>query len=714
MSGRFHRPESLSLTPDLSFSRQKLDRPTGLGFPWGAVAPIGRQPCRPVLFVMAVLMIGVCARADDPAGNDSAAKAAPATTAASAPSATDATEKKAEQPANKPEQKPEAKPEAKPAAKSAEKPEAKPAEKSGHQPAGKAEKPAEKKPAAPPAPKVANVVRFTLRGSMPEGPAAPGLFAELQTSLSALIERFDAVAADKSVAAVWLRIEDLAVGYGKLQELRDAIARMRAAGKFVVAELTNAETAEYLVASACDRVVLAPCGNLLLPGVRAEVTFYKGLFDKLGIEFDMMQMGKFKGAAEPFTRAEMSDEFRENMTAIIDDVYERQAELIAGDRGMKDYQVKVLIDQGLFTPSAAQRAKLVDQVAYADQIESDLRKRLKVDQLKINTRYRKKQVDADFSGIGGFMKFMELLMGGKPGARPSKNKQIAVIYAVGAIVEGKSEADLFGESTVGSSTIVAAIRQAAENPKVAAIVLRIDSPGGSATASDLIWREVTRCEKPVIASMGDVAASGGYYIAMGADKILAAPTTITGSIGVVGGKVVLRGLYDKLGLTTETISRGDRSGTLSSNSTFSPEERKAWQEMMRETYRQFVDKAAQGRKKPRRELEEMAQGRVYTGRQALDLGLVDQLGTLRDAIAEARSAAGLKDDEPTDILVLPEPKSFFEQLLGLDEEVSLRSAVEPAVALWPEAAAALGKVRTIRKLVREPVLMWMPYEVRLK
>lgn len=657
---------------------------------------------RAALSLTVVLLLGASVWADESAGDNSAPKAAPAAAA----------EKNAEQPAAKPEQKPDAKSAAKPA----EKPEAKPS----HQPASKADekpaekKPAEKKPAAPPAPKAANVVRFTLRGSMPEGPAAPGLFAELQTSLKDLVERFDAVAADKSVSAVWLRIENLAVGYGKLQELRDAIARMRAADKYVVAELTNAETAEYLVASACDRVVLAPCGNLLVPGVRAEVTFYKGLFDKLGVEFDMMQMGKFKGAAEPFTRAEMSDEFRENMTAIIDDVYQRQAELIAGDRGMKDYQVKVLIDQGLFTPAAAQRAKLVDQVAYADQIELDLRKRLKVDELKINTRYRKKQVDTDFSGIGGFMKFMELLMGGKPGARPSKNKQIAVIYAVGPIVEGKSEADLFGESTVGSSTIVGAIRQAAENPKVAAIVLRIDSPGGSATASDLIWREVTRCEKPVVASMGDVAASGGYYIAMGADTILAAPTTITGSIGVVGGKVVLRGLYDKLGLTTETISRGDRSGTLSSSSAFSPEDRKAWQEMMRETYRQFVDKAAQGRKKPRRELEQLAQGRVYTGRQALENGLVDQLGTLSDAIAAARKAAGLKDEEPTDVLVLPEPKSFFEQLLGLDEEVSLQSAVEPALALWPEAAAALGKVRTIRKLVREPVLMWMPYDVRLK
>lgn len=631
-------------------SSQKLQQPLRAGFVRRAAAPMGWRFCRPALVVMVAFIIGVGAWAGEPAGNDSATKA--------------------------------------PASAS--------------------------KQAAPSAPKVANVVRFTLRGSLPEGPAAPGLFAELQTSLHDLVERFDAVAADKSVAAVWLRIEDLAVGYGKLQELRDAIQRMRAAGKYVVAELTNAETAQYLVASACDRVVLAPCGNLLLPGVRAEVTFYKGLFDKLGVEFDMMQMGKFKGAAEPFTRAEMSDALRENMTAIIDDVYQRQAELIAGDRGMKDYQVKVLIDQGLFTPSAAQRAKLVDQVAYADQIEADLRKRLKVDELKINTRYRKKQVDTDFSGIAGFMKFMELLMGGKPGARPSKNKQIAVVYAVGPIVEGKSEADLFGESNVGSSTIVGAIRQAAENPKVAAIVLRIDSPGGSATASDLIWREITRCEKPVIASMGDVAASGGYYIAMGADKILAAPTTITGSIGVVGGKMVLRGLYDKLGLTTETISRGDRSGTLSTNSTFSPEERKAWQEMMRETYRQFVDKAAQGRKKPRRELEELAQGRVYTGRQALENGLIDQLGTLRDAIAAARAAAGLKDDEPTDLMVLPEPKSFFEQLLGLDEDVSLQSAVEPAVALWPEAAAAWAKMRTIRKLIREPVLMWMPYDVRLK
>jgi len=269
---------------------------------------------------------------------------------------------------------------------------------------------------------------------------------------------------------------------------------------------------------------------------------------------------------------------------------------------------------------------------------------------------------------------------------------------------------MFGESSyVGSTTVVAALRKAADDDKVAAIVLRVDSPGGSATASDLIWRETVRMKQPLIASMGDVAGSGGYYIAMGAKKIFAAPGTLTGSIGVLGGKLVTRGLYDKLGLNTEVIARGANSGALSSCQPFSDAERKVWTEVLQQTYHEFVSKAAEGRKKTYNDLEALAQGRVYSGAAAKKIGLVDELGTLDDAIAAAKVAAGLKPNEEVELLTLPEPKSLFEQLFGGDA-----AAAEDLKTLFPEGAELLRQGNMLRRMLDQKILTWMPYRVEVK
>jgi protease IV len=552
------------------------------------------------------------------------------------------------------------------------------------------------------------VVHFTITGSYPEGPTSLGLFGDMQPSLASAIERMDQAADDKTVAAVWLRVEGLDLGRGKVHELRAAVGRIRKAGKPVYAEICSADTAEYLVASACDEVVMPSSGVLTIPGVRAEITFYKGLLDKVGVEFDVLQMGRYKGAAEPFTRTSMSPALRESFEALVDDTYEHLASTIADDRKMKDYQVKTLLDQGLFTAAAAKKAGLIDQVVYADQFEDSLRKKLKADAVEVVRDYKKKRIDTDFSGFSGMMKLMELVLGGKPSEKAGKQKKIAVVYAVGEIVEGKGASDLFGESAIGSSSFVSTLRKAAEDPKVVAVVLRIDSPGGSAVASDLIWRETVRIKKPLVASMGDVAGSGGYYIAMGAKKIFAEPGTLTGSIGVVGGKVVLRGLYDKLGVSTEVISRGEKSGSFSSTQPFTPEERKAWTALLQETYHQFVSKAAQGRKLSYQELEKHAQGRVYTGRMAKAIGLVDELGTLQDAIAEAKKAAGLKADEPVDLMILPRPQTIFEQIFG---DASISSEFD---AIPPELLKPLRQARLWRRLFAERTLLWMPFAVKVK
>ncbi len=399
------------------------------------------------------------------------------------------------------------------------------------------------------------VVVQTIEGEYAEGPTSPGVFGDMKPSLATLVQRLDAAAADKDVAAVWLKIDDLAIGRAKVYELRGAIARLRKAHKPVYAELTTADARQYMLASACDRVVMPPPGVLLIPGVRAEVTFFKGLLDKLGLQFDVLKMGKYKGAAEPFTRKEMSAPLRESYEALVEDNYQDLLGVIAADRHLKDYQVKTYVDRGLFTAEDAKKAGLIDDVLYTDQLEEAIKKDLKTGKVEVVTNYKKHKIDADFSGLGGMVKLIEIFSGAKTTTTIGKKPKIAVVYAVGPIMEGKGDGGMFGSSVIGSTTMVAAIKKAIDDPKVLAIVLRIDSPGGSAVASDLIWRKTVRSKKPVIASMSDVAGSGGYYIAMGAKKIFAAPCTLTGSIGVIGGKLVTRGLYDKLGLNTEVIAR---------------------------------------------------------------------------------------------------------------------------------------------------------------
>jgi protease-4 len=553
------------------------------------------------------------------------------------------------------------------------------------------------------------VVRFSLKGEYPEGVSEEGPFSDMQPTLSKLMDRLNEAKADKEVKAIWLRIEDLELGRGKINEVRSAIAAIRKAGKPVYAELVSAETGAYLIASACDYIYMPSSGDLALPGVRLEMMFYKGLLDKLGLQYEMLHMGKYKGAAEPMTRTTMSAPLRESLQSIVDDTYDNMVETIAKDRHLPDYTVKTLIDRGLFCAADAKDAGLIDEVTYADDFEKSLGKRLKLGKVDVDTAYKKKQAE-DYSGLGGFMKLMEALSGGKKSERSGGNKQkIAIVYAVGEITEGKSASGLFGGSTLGSTTMVEALNKAFADPKVVAVVLRVDSPGGSATASDLIWHATQNQKKPMVASMGNVAGSGGYYITMGAKKIYAEPGTLTGSIGVLGGKLVTEGLYGKLGLNTEVVSRGKNSGILTSTSPFSPDERKIWLRYMEQTYHEFVSKAAQGRHMDYEKLEALAQGRVYTGRQAKKLGLVDEIGTLKDAIAAAKKLAGLKADADVDTLVLPEPKSFFEQLMGGDGP-----ELDDFTSVLPGSLKALGNAKAWKHLLGSKVLTWMPYHIELK
>ena len=354
-------------------------------------------------------------------------------------------------------------------------------------------------------------------------------------------------------------------------------------------------------------------------------------------------MGKYKNAPNQLTETGFTGPHREQMDALLDSLFGQFVAGIAKSRGKTEAEARALVDGGPYDGARALDAGLVDELLYEDELLS----RLKGAERVTAGRYVKGSRGFSFDG------------------RP----KLALIYAVGDIVSGESQSG-FGGEFVGSDTIARAIRQARKDDSVRAIVLRIDSPGGSGTASDVMWREVTLAKKakPVIMSMGDVAASGGYYLAMGGDAIVAEPGTITGSIGVFGGKISLRGLYDKVGLSKEILTRGKNAALFSSYRPWTDEERQSFRKIMTSFYDEFVQKAASGRGKTYDEIHAVAQGRVWTGAEALKVGLVDQLGGLEVAVSLAKERAKIGKDQEVALVVMPERKSFFESVLERQED----------------------------------------------
>lgn len=570
-------------------------------------------------------------------------------------------------------------------------------------------------------PGAVTLAHIKLAGSMEEGPVAEDpLFGGGTENFKAKLDRIRKAKEDTGVQGLLLQLDGVEASWGKLDELRRAVADFRKAGKKAFALIEAGEMPDYVIALACDEICMPESGWLMLTGLRAEVSFYKELLKHLGVKADMLQMGDFKGAAEPYTRDSMSPAFRKQLESVLDDYFEMGlvASIVQGRNGknLTAEQVKKLIDRGPYTAKAALAAGLVDRVAYSDQFQASLKSALKADELKVTRNYgQAKKEEIDFSNpLTAIMKLLS-----SPKATVSTKPKVAVIYAVGVINTGKSSSNPLSGDSVGSTTLIEAIRQAEEDKTVHAIVLRVDSPGGSALASDLIWNELNRCRKPVIASMGDTAASGGYYISMAARRIYAEPGTLTGSIGVVGGKMALGGLYDKVGIKTDIISRGANSGIMSSSTPFTDAERTAMTSLMKDVYDQFLDKAAAGRKKAggaltRSELEKLAGGRIWTGRQAKANGLVDELGTLEDAIRAARDLTDMEKDKLPELLILPKPRSFLDSLLDGGASTRLQLRQLPVLRELPELGAHVGTVEGLLRLRGEPVWAIVPCQVRVK
>ncbi len=504
-------------------------------------------------------------------------------------------------------------------------------------------------------------------------PLADVLGATVGTSLIEIDSALRKAAVDDRIGAVVLTIEPLACGFGKVQELRSAIARFRSeTDKPIIARMDFAGNKEYYLASACTEIYMPPEGTLFFTGLRFSVTFFKGTLDKLGVEAEFTRIGEYKSAVEPYTREEMSDEFRAVLDAMADDLYGRMVADIAADRGMEVAALEAIIDDPSITAVGALEAGLVDELLYRDEIEQRL-----------------KPADAEDWPLIDLDTYA-LVPPGSLGL--GKGPQVAVIYCEGQIMSGESTPPVWGgDATMGSSTITRALRSAREDEDIEAVVLRVDSPGGSSLASDLIWREVqlTREEKPVVVSMSDYAASGGYYIAMGADEIVAEPGTLTGSIGVFSGKFSFEETYDKIGLSVETVERGEFADMLTSSRPYTPEERDVIAEAIEEFYQSFITKAAQGRGVEPEEIDRVARGRVWTGSQAAEIGLVDQVGGFRVALDAAKQRAGIAPDQEVSLVVLPEQYTLLDEILGVTG-ASSRAAGHGGAG----ASAALRSLRT--------------------
>ncbi len=558
------------------------------------------------------------------------------------------------------------------------------------------------------------LAHIKLEGELPESAGQVSFFGDLGIDLRKTIARLDKAADDKTITAIVLEIDNAALSRGKLNELRDSITRIRKGGKKIYAQMESADGSQLLLASACDEIVIPEAGVVLIPGVQLEIAYYKDLLEKVGIEADMLHVGDSKGAAEPLMRRNMSEPVRKNLTALVDDLYDQMLTTLASDRDLQIEEVRKVVNQGLLTATQAKEAGLVDRVEYFDEFRTHLTKEYKADKLVYVVNYGKQEIDTDFSGPMGMMKLFQSILGASTSGDGATGPKIALVYAVGPIMSGESQSGLSGEA-MGSETIVEALHKANDDKDVKAIVLRIDSPGGSALASDMIWRATQSIEKPIIASMGDVAASGGYYIAMGADKIFAEPGTITGSIGVVGGKLAMNGLYKKVGITTDAIRRGDNSNMFSLTEKFSEGERKVVENMMQDIYRLFTTKAAAGRKMDLAKLEALASGQVYTGRIAKRQGLIDEVGTLKDAFQAAKVAGGLDPEKKYQLLVLPEPVNPLEELFGADLDKERETHILSGLnSLVPELAGPLTHAVQLRKLMREPAMLLMPFWVEVK
>ena len=484
---------------------------------------------------------------------------------------------------------------------------------------------------------------------IPDNPTAKFLMNERPT-VRDVVDAIDRGAEDDRVVGMVAKIGAPPLGMAKVQEIREAVQRFRAHKKFAIA---YAETfgefgpgnGAYYLATAFDQIYLQPSGDIGLTGIIMETPFVKGTLAKLGMTFHGDHRYEYKNALNTLTETKYTSPHKEAMTAIMTSWFNQMKEGICQARQIAPEKFQAMVDGGPYLGKEAVDAKLVDGVAYRDQVYTQARS-------KAGAR-------AQFLYLGKYLD--------RAGHPHERGKAIALVFGLGGVTRGKSDYDpVQGSQNMGSDTVAGAIRAAAADKDVKAILFRVDSPGGSYVASDTIWREVVNARKagkPVIVSMGDLAGSGGYFVAMAADKIVAQPGTITASIGVLGGKMLTSGLWDKVGLSWDEVHQGNNATMFTGTHDYTPAEWARFEAWLDRVYVDFTGKVADGRKLPKEKVLEIAKGRIWSGQDAKNLGLVDELGGYDTALNLARKAANIADGEDVRIIVYPRPKTLFQSLL---------------------------------------------------
>ena len=540
--------------------------------------------------------------------------------------------------------------------------------------------------------------------NIPDSPSAQIMLRDRQV-VRDLVEALDRGGNDQRVAGLVARIGASGMGMAQTQELRDAVLRFRAKNKFTIAfaetfgEFGPGNNAYYL-ATAFEQVYLQPSGDVGLTGIMLESPFLKGTLAKLGTEFHGDHRYEYKTALNLFTESKFTPAHREEDKAIIDSWFSQMKEGICRGRQISPDQFQSVVDHAPYLGKEAVDAKLVDKLVYREEVYA-----------------MAKQKAGDGAELLYLDKYLE-----RAGRPHEQGKEIALIFGVGGVQRGKSDYDpIQGQITMGSETVAGAIRAARKDKSVKAILFRVDSPGGSYVASDTIWEEVVQARKagtPVIVSMGDVAGSGGYFVAMAANKIVAQPGTITASIGVLAGKLLTSGFWNKVGLTWDEVHDGANASMWTGLQDYSPAEWKRFEDWLDRIYDDFTTKVADGRHLPKEKVLQIAKGRIWSGQDAKNLGLIDELGGYDTALKLAKESAGIPESEDVKIVVFPKKKSWLDSILqreGPDNsdreglasaEVQLLRSLQPLahelseVGLLPDAENQAQDVLRLR--LREP------------
>ncbi|HEV7734998.1 MAG TPA: signal peptide peptidase SppA [Candidatus Binatia bacterium] len=535
---------------------------------------------------------------------------------------------------------------------------------------------------------------------VPDDPVA-GVLQGRMAQVHDVLEALERGATDDRVVALVARVGAAPMGLARIQELRDAVIAFRASGKPAIAYSLSfgefsAGNGSYYLATAFDEIYLQPSGDVGLTGLIVESPFLRGALDKLGVVPRMDHRREYKNAMNIFTEKGFTPAHREAATRVMDSQFGQIVRGIAAARAISEDRLRALIDGGPLSAEQALEAKLLDGLAYRDEAWTKLEEKLGEEPVRLSA-----------------LRYLQRV---RP--RHGDGEKIALIYGVGGVRRGDSALDpVTGEQSMGADSVTAALRAAIDDDDVRAILFRVDSPGGSYVASDTIWREVVRARaagKPVVVSMADVAGSGGYFVAIPADKIVAQPGTITGSIGVLGGKMVTEAMWEKIGVNWEEVHTSTNGTMWTTSTDYTPAEWERFQASLDRIYRDFTTKVSEGRKLPMDKVLEIARGRIWTGEDALGIGLVDALGGFPTALALAKEAAGIPAGDPVHLETFPPAKSLLQtvaaRFVGTPDSEEYDAPVTIALRRMMDVTGPLANVARQVGLLAQPGVLTMGFE----